>query len=176
MKNATQKLATLKEVEEMALKCMGTNYHFKGIDYNAKSLGYRFSFSNKKRAWGTCYYTKKQISLSKFLVQAKPRTIEEWHNTMIHEIAHAIAYDMGSHGHTRLWRSVFLSMGGNGERASDSDHGVINPSMAKYTLTCPNGHVAMAHKSSRKTSGQASCGECSKVWDSRFLLKVTKNY
>jgi len=176
MKTETPKLATLAEVKEMALKCMNTKYNFEGREYSAFDLGFYFDFYNKKRAWGTCCHTKKQISLSKFLIQAKPRTIGEWKNTMIHEIAHAIAGSMGSYGHTRLWRNIFLSMGGNGERCSDSNNDVINPQLAKYTLICPNGHISMAHKKSRMTSGRASCGKCSKVWDERFLFKVTKNY
>ena len=56
-------MKTIKDVKEMAIELMNTQFTFK-TNYtthqvSAADLGYRFEFGNKKRAFGTCYYNQK---------------------------------------------------------------------------------------------------------------------
>ena len=48
-----------------------------------------FKLDRSKVCFGKCYYSKKQISLSRYLVELNDE--EEVRDTILHEIAHALA-------------------------------------------------------------------------------------
>lgn len=82
--------------------------------------GWTFGWHNKVRANGTCYYGKMEIKLSKKLTPY--RSWSETYETIIHEIAHAIAGPDAKHGET--WKSVYRNLGGTGSRCSTDDASV----------------------------------------------------
>lgn len=112
--------------------------------------------SREKNTAGRCYYSRKQITLSKHWTEAL--TEEEVMETIIHEVAHALAgYEAG---HGAEWKRIYMSMGGNGESR------IINPSArvaSKYVGKCPGGHITNAERhaiSSNMTEQNFYCKKC----------------
>jgi len=68
--------------------------------------GWRFEFSNHKTLAGVCYGWKKLIVLSAYYVEHNTDT--EIKNTMLHEIAHALAPKKEHHG--KIWRKIFRDL------------------------------------------------------------------
>lgn len=98
------------------------------VEKHAKTLinkhlpkGWTFAWNNRVRANGVCFYNRMEIQLSKKLTPY--RTWDDIHETIIHEIAHAIAGYEAKHGET--WRTVYRGLGGSGNRCS-SDNASVN--------------------------------------------------
>ena len=66
-----------------------------------------FSWNNRKTSFGLCRYTQRQIQLSRILTATE--TAEATEQTILHEIAHALAGH--GHGHDRVWQSIARSIG-----------------------------------------------------------------
>ena len=69
----------LKDAEELALSLMRKH----GLSH------WEFGFDRAKRRFGACNFSKKRISLSKYLTEVNE--IEQVRDTILHEIAHALA-------------------------------------------------------------------------------------
>ena len=91
---------------------------------------YTFEWHNFKRLFGYCNWRKKTIALSKDLVLLNGEA--EVLNTILHEIAHALA---PKEGHNKVWQRQAISIGCTGRRCYSKD--VIKPP-AKYRGICPN--------------------------------------
>ena len=136
------------------------------------------TYNNRKRAFGVCNYTKKQIELSSLLVPAM--SDEAIKDTIIHEIAHALC---PRHNHDNVWKAKCIELGGDGQRCGGSSkfkeghvgQQKVAQQLAKYTLTCPVcGRESYKH---RKPARSSSCGKCNPhVFDTKFELKLTQNY
>ena len=67
---------------------------------------YYFQFDNAKRRAGCCSYRRKRISLSKYFVEHNSK--KEVMNTILHEVAHAMAgYEAG---HGPKWKAIFTKL------------------------------------------------------------------
>ena len=66
-----------------------------------------FGFDNAKRRAGLCDYTRKRISVSRYL--AARYDDDTNHQTLLHEVAHAIAG--ASAGHGTKWKAVARDLG-----------------------------------------------------------------
>lgn len=107
--------------------------------------GWSFNWNNRKRSFGVCNYTKKQILLSKVLTPHLE--IEAVTNTILHEIAHALVG--AGHGHNRVWRAKAIEIGCNGERCSNHKTDI----KAKYEAECDGcGHTHKAHRKPKRTA------------------------
>ena len=131
----------------------------------------------RKRAFGVCNYTYKQIELSAYLIpECTDKSIKE---TIIHEIAHALT---PGHHHDNVWKMKCIELGGNGQRCGGADNykdgkegrQVVMEKLAKYTLTCPV-CGAVYHKN-RRPSSAISCGKHGRGYDVKYKLTVTQNY
>jgi|SaaInlStandDraft_4_1057021.scaffolds.fasta_scaffold24783_3 hypothetical protein len=81
----------------------------KAVEMIASALvGWTFNWNRRVRTNGVCNYSKKTIFLSIYNVN---RADADVLNTLVHEIAHALTE--GEH-HSSVWKSKFLSLGGNG--------------------------------------------------------------
>jgi predicted SprT family Zn-dependent metalloprotease len=121
--------------------------------------GWTFVFDRSKVRFGKCDYRRKQISLSRHLLELNGEA--EVRDTILHEIAHALAPRGAGHG--PAWQAVALSIGCNGQRCYGRE--VARPA-PKYTGTCPVcRRVIYRH---RRTV--IACGKCSDVFDPRFLF------
>lgn len=79
--------------------------------------GWKIDWDNARSRNGQCRYGTKTLSFSRILT--KERSVEGVHNTILHEIAHALVGP--GHGHNNVWRSQFLAMGGSGSRCSNEE-------------------------------------------------------
>jgi SprT protein len=118
-----------------------------------------FTFDRSRVRFGKCNYHKKQISLSKYLVELNAE--DEVLDTILHEIAHALC-PPGS-GHGPMWKSVALSIGCNARRCYGQE--VARPA-PKYQGTCPTCNQVI-HRYRRAV---IACGKCSPIFDPKYLF------
>ncbi len=123
-----------------------------------------FAFDNAKRRAGLCDYTRKRISVSRYL--AARYDDDENHQTLLHEVAHALAGPAAGHG--ARWRATARDLGYVG---GTTHHGETAVELAPWVGTCPAGHVAYRH---RKPTRPASCVACASRFDPRFLFTWTR--
>lgn len=129
--------------------------------------GWSFRWDRCVRRFGACYCTQRRIQLSSLLVELN--SAEKVRETILHEIAHAIAGHEAGHGGE--WRRVARFLGISATRCYNSNE-VATPKL-RYKLTCkfcPN-VIYKARKCNRR-----SCGKCSpRVFKEEFLLEWSLN-
>lgn len=79
--------------------------------------GWTFRFDDTRRRFGCCRYDRKEITLSRHLVQLNGE--REVLNTIRHEVAHAICGKEAGHG--PVWSKVCVALGGDGKRCYGAD-------------------------------------------------------
>jgi predicted SprT family Zn-dependent metalloprotease len=121
-----------------------------------------FGFDRSKVRFGKCDYRRKRISLSSHLVELNDEPCVR--DTVLHEIAHALAQRGAGHG--AAWRSIALAIGCNGSRCYGNE---VQRPKPKYRGTCHTcGRVIHRHRRSL-----LACGHCTPVFDSRFAFVWT---
>jgi predicted SprT family Zn-dependent metalloprotease len=97
--------------------------------HGLRAKGWVIDIDNAKRRFGCCNYTKKEISLSRPLIEANehPQVLD----TILHEIAHALT---PGHHHDEVWKAKCREIGCKDERCySDKDTVLI---AGKYKAVC----------------------------------------
>jgi len=137
---------------------------------------FRFDFAKKR--FGQCNYTKKEITLSKYLTELNDeKTVRD---TIIHEIAHAIAGHESGHG--KFWKQCVVRMGGVPERCYSPKE--VNTPKMKYSLICPSCHSEISRQRKPKKSffkTAPACLPCCKKhnngkFSQEFILTLVQNY
>lgn len=123
-----------------------------------------FAFDNAKRRAGLCDYTRKRISVSRYL--AARYDDDDNHQTLLHEVAHALAGQGAGHG--PQWKRVARELGYVG---GTTHHGETATELAPWVGLCPVGHVAYRH---RKPTRATSCAKCAPRFDERNLFSWTR--
>jgi predicted SprT family Zn-dependent metalloprotease len=122
--------------------------------------GWSFRWDNAKKRMGLCDYRNKAISLSHPLVTLNEE--DRIKNTILHEIAHALAGPEAGHG--RSWKHKAIQIGCDGHRCFSES--VVRPP-APYVLKCSNcGVETPRHKNTNKRCACFSC--CNKYNRGRF--------
>ena len=75
---------------------------------------WKFDWNKRKRVYGICFYKKKVISLSKFLTEIENEN--HVRDTILHEIAHAIAGSEAGHGYR--WKTAAMKLGLNNPKSA----------------------------------------------------------
>lgn len=141
-------------------------------------LSWTISFNRRKRAFGVCNYSKRNISLSSVLIPFMTESAIK--DTIIHEIAHALTR---GHDHDNVWRRKCLELGGNGERVGDSSKfkGGDNSRLefheksAKYTLTCPTcGSKSYMNRMPKRSQSCSKHGD--RCYNEIHKMIVSQNY
>ena len=113
-----------------------------------------FAFDHARRRFGCCNYTHRRITLSRPLTLLN--TTDAVRDTLLHEIAHALAPGAG-HGAT--WRATCRRIGANPVRCYDDKTVVSPPRRAgRYAMSCPRcGWTVARH---RRTRRKLFCKAC----------------
>ena len=139
--------------------------------YDLADEGWTFRWDRARRRFGSCDYGRKQITLSIHL--AKLNTLAQCMDTVLHEVAHAIAGQKAGHG--PAWKKACRQVGAQPERCYTLDE--VNQPLSKYIRYCPCcGHATPLFRRSRKLY---ACGKCCKKhnhgrFSSRYLLKTVE--
>jgi predicted SprT family Zn-dependent metalloprotease len=142
---------TLREARVLANELM--EEHMPGL----RDDGWDFVFDNAKGRCGVCKFKSRTIGLSRHYVRLNADQPEEIRDTILHEIAHAIAGPGAGHG--REWKLIAMSVGARPIRCAPMSV-VMPPRRAfKWFATCN----ACGHEYKRRTlkgfvaRGQAKC-------------------
>ena len=169
-------MTLLSEVKEMAIDLMNNPFYYRGITYNMNDMGWSFNFNNNKSRLGLCSRKGgKTIYLSKWVIENSQEDFGTWENTMLHEIAHAIDYEIrGKSSHGYQWQSIALAIGCDGKRRAKVEFD-MDTITTKYTMICDScGKRSPSHKKRRR---KVSCGVCSNgVYNENYILRQVQNY
>jgi predicted SprT family Zn-dependent metalloprotease len=108
-----------------------------------------FQFDRRKRRAGACYWGRKLIKLSIHMVDRNG--YDEVMETILHEIAHAIAGRDAGHG--PVWQAVAIGLGAKPERYC-GDH--VMPK-GEWRATCICGAVLHKHKKPKRILAHRGC-------------------
>lgn len=123
-----------------------------------------FGFDNAKRRAGLCNFTQKRITVSKYLTARYDDDTN--HQTLLHEVAHALAGPDAGHG--ARWKRIASDLGYVG---GTTHQGETAHELAPWVGTCPSGHLVYRH---RRPSRVTSCVKCSPRYDARFGFQWTR--
>jgi predicted SprT family Zn-dependent metalloprotease len=152
----------------------GTDYrHLFNIHQLAESLLVKHDLTNwsvnwdrSKRRAGECRHDPKVISLSAPLMALW--TTEQCQDTILHEIAHALAGP--THGHDRAWKRICIRIGADPTRTW-GHLGEVH-AKGKYMGECPNGHVCYRDRKTKtmNTLQAGTCAKCNRRYDTRYRI------
>lgn len=124
---------------------------------------WRFDFDHAKRRAGLCDFRERRITLSRHLALRYDDAANR--QTLLHEIAHALAGHAAGHGPE--WRRIARAIGYTGGTTHD---GEVAREHARWVGVCPAGHEVLRFR--RPTAGRRhSCARCSPRYDRRHLLR-----
>lgn len=123
-----------------------------------------FGFDSAKRRVGACHYATRRITISRYFVPLL--SDDEIHQTLLHEVAHALAGPDAGHG--SAWRTIARDLGYEGGARHD---GPAATSVAPWVGHCPNGHEVYRFRAPQRDT---SCGQCSRGFNRAFLLQWTR--
>jgi predicted SprT family Zn-dependent metalloprotease len=181
-------MGTIKDVvnlvETLLAKEFTISTYYGEHKISAKKIGYDFEFNKKKRAFGTCYYIQKKISLSLPLCSENlDKIYPNIQNTILHEIAHAFSVHIYGikfgKGHGDNWKSIAKQIGCNGLRCFNSDE--VNLPKSKYILVCDTcGKETPKHKLTSRIN-QFACGKCCNQhnngkFSDKYKLRLLQNF
>jgi predicted SprT family Zn-dependent metalloprotease len=103
--------------------------------YGLIEKGWRFGLDRAKTRCGICDYDAKLISISRLYIQDSIVPFDDIKNTILHEIAHALAGNDAAHG--PVWKQVARSIGCNGNTYNN----VWKGAPMKYRIHCDCGAI-----------------------------------
>jgi predicted SprT family Zn-dependent metalloprotease len=112
------------------------------------------TFDNAKRRLGCCRFATKTISLSRPLAE-----INEWNvvnDTILHEIAHALAGPRAGHG--PKWRTVARQVGATPVRCADAAE--VATLACAWTGACPSCDFTVGRHRLAGSAKTSACPEC----------------
>lgn len=149
----------MRNLTDVALKARALMNHH-GLS------GWAFGFNSRKRAAGVCKFGPKTIELSTAFAQNA--SDDDILDTILHEIAHAIAGNKAGHGPE--WKMVCRRIGANPSRVYEDTDNVM-PKGA-WIGRCSNGHEIDQHRAPLRVK---SCSRCSRVFKPEAILVWHKN-
>lgn len=129
--------------------------------------GWSFHWDNAKLRFGACHFGKNYITISRPLAMVNGES--EIRETLLHEVAHAIAGPM--HDHDQYWKDVAFSIGANPTRCYDPEV-VKEVGDHKYEASCGEcGYISKRYRWSKKM-GLKYCGSCVRQFGFRPEFKL----
>jgi predicted SprT family Zn-dependent metalloprotease len=126
----------LVQAEVLVYQFLSKTYTVNGREFNLSELNWSFKgYSNSVRKLGTCHCMNNVISLSKKLTEV--RTQDEVEQTILHEIAHAIDFEIrGTSNHDYTWKRIAYQIGYKGGTTTKIDKSVT-VQIKKWVAVCP---------------------------------------
>jgi SprT protein len=123
--------------------------------------GWTFKFDNARKRGGVCVYNTRTISMSRYLVPMWEE--EQVRNTLLHEIAHALAGHAAGHG--PQWARIAREIGCNAKRTHSN---ATVP--GKWIPWCEE-HGALSHRPRHRRNSNLVCARCrtAVVWKTLVL-------
>lgn len=192
MKNLTTELffakeqgTSIKEIEQLANELLAITWTVSIYRnqaprvINLSRLGWKFEFNTRKRAAGLCSKNEKTIYISKWLLQQNLEKGLEFEDTLRHEVAHAIDFEIrGTSDHGRVWKLIARQVLCTGERCVRSEQISVTET-TKYTLICDTcGTKSARHKATKR---KGACVKCCNAhnggrFSEKFLIRQVQNY
>lgn len=122
--------------------------------YGLAEKGWMFRWDRARRRFGSCNYAKRQITLSLHL--ARLNDLAPCQDTILHEVAHALAGREAGHG--PKWKEACRRVGATPARCYSSDD-VVQPESryVRYCAAC--GRATPVY---RRTRARHACAPCCK--------------
>ena len=161
----------LETAEKLINKLMSKIWIINNKEYNLIDLGWTFKgFDRGVRRLGVCSYNKFSkkgyIGLSKKMSEA--RTEQEVEQTILHEIAHALDFQIrGVSGHDSVWKSISRTIGYKGE-AKTAVSNEVKVSTYKYVAYCSE-HGILGGWTRKPKAGKI----CAKCRENVLILEAT---
>ena len=121
--NGSDKMITRKELHDLTRKLMDQH----GLTNWTVRIG------SAKRQAGSCNYSKRTIAIS--LDVAQRVSEEQYTDTILHEIAHALAGSSAGHG--PAWKAVCVRIGASPEATYQTSQLLEKPTY-RFDYMCPN--------------------------------------
>ena len=138
-------------------------------EHGLRQKGWVIDIDNAKTRFGCCNFTKKEISLSKPLIEANDYV--EVVDTILHEIAHALVGP--GHGHDAVWKRMCVKIGAKPQRCFSSDDTVTIA--GKYRAVCGGCKKEFSrHKRIPRGRKVACLCQKNKSWENKILLDYKK--
>lgn len=128
---------------------------------------WNIKWSRAKKTHGLCQYSTKTLTFS--AVAFAHIGEEEVRNTILHEIAHALAGASAGHGYK--WKQIHREIGGTGAQYVTRTASATIPTA--WTSECSKGHKGSGqHRAPLRVK---ACAKCSSVWRPENILTWKKN-
>jgi predicted SprT family Zn-dependent metalloprotease len=136
--------------------------------------GWTFKYDNAIRRAGCCNYRKQVISLSRHYVEYNSNNEKDIMNTIIHEIAHAVAGHSAGHG--LKWKAVFHDLLVKHKQPIDTSRcysAKIKMPKSRYSIKCKSCNYEWKRNrmSRRKKEWLITKAECRFCNSSAFQIK-----
>lgn len=167
----------MEEIISLAESLLVTNWKIDNKVYNLKERDWTFAFNNRKKSLGLCNAHTKVIYLSKDFVISNPDNFHLWNDTLRHEIAHAIDFEIRQYSdHSEIWKNIGRQVGCETEHINDD--ALIKP-LSKYSLKCEN--CGLEKDAHRKKVNKVACASCCVKYNKgkfspQYVLTVIKNF
>lgn len=137
--------------------------------YRLLEKGWTFQFDNARRRFGVCRYNRKLISLSRTLVELNSE--DECRDTVLHEIAHALAGPGAGHGPE--WKRMCRLVGARPQRCYAQ--GEVREPEPRYVARCPSCRNEIGFQ--RRPTRERACTSCCRrhargTYDDRFRMRI----
>ena len=99
--------------------------------------GWRFRYDNAIRRAGSCSHYRKMITMSRHYVKLNGSNDVEIYNTILHEVAHALA--PSEEGHGRIWKRIFNNLLHKWEQPINTSRcydGKVKMPESRYHIKC----------------------------------------
>jgi len=183
---AESQATTVREIEKLANDLLRTTWtidiyrHKFASVINLHDRGWRFEFNDRKLAAGLCSKREKTIYISKWLLNQNLNKALEFENTLRHELAHALDFEMrGTSDHSRIWKAVAREVLCTAERCYTKEQIEVSVT-TKYTLKCVEDgctYSRPSHKAMQKNArSYPCCNDCYRNKRQYNRLVQVQNY
>lgn len=176
---------SVAEIKKLAIDLLNETWtidinSFTRKEFNLLDLGWHFEFNNRKTSLGWCKFRDKKIYVSLWYLEQHLDKAWRFENTIRHEIAHAIDFEIrrtSDHGYK--WKRIASQVLSIPERCVPLGGEATDKKTSKYTLICDNcGKESASHKIKKVKS---ACGVCCDAYNGgkfteKFLLRQVQNY